>query len=159
MSTRLPGFAAAQLPEIENQIVDLFRRQGLAPGRHQFRGLHRIATAEDRLAELIVGELAHLLGVGVVARRDGKPARGLVDAFAIAQGAMALDAVEAIGLLCRRRPGRGTSGSDRQGAIRWWSDGVGRVQYQSSDLYQLTSYDMPTPTFHTTWGAVKRLYQ
>jgi hypothetical protein len=41
----------------------------------------------------------------------------------------------------------------------WFTDGVGVVQYLSSDLYQLVATDLPTPTLHHTWGALKRLYE
>jgi hypothetical protein len=41
----------------------------------------------------------------------------------------------------------------------WYSDGVGVVQYNTSDLYQLVGFGQPTATLATNWGAIKRLYR
>ena len=41
----------------------------------------------------------------------------------------------------------------------WYADGFGVVQYQTNDLYQLVSIAQPTPVAHSTWSAIKRLYQ
>lgn len=43
-------------------------------------------------------------------------------------------------------------------ATDWYSDGVGIVQYFSSDLFQLVSLGPPTSIAHSSWGAIKRLY-
>lgn len=40
----------------------------------------------------------------------------------------------------------------------WYSEGVGVVQYKTSDLYQLVGYGQPTPTATSSWGRLKRLY-
>jgi hypothetical protein len=41
----------------------------------------------------------------------------------------------------------------------WWSDTVGRVQYSSSDLYELSAYgQMPVPVETSSWGRIKALY-
>jgi len=52
-----------------------------------------------------------------------------------------------------RRLSAGPSATD------WWSDGLGEVQYHSDALYRLTTFNFPTPTSATTWGAVKALYR
>ena len=41
----------------------------------------------------------------------------------------------------------------------WYSYGVGVVMLQSSDLFQLVSFGVPTATASSTWGAIKRLYR
>jgi hypothetical protein len=41
----------------------------------------------------------------------------------------------------------------------WYSYGVGVVMYQSSDLFQLVGFGLPTATASSTWGAIKRLYR
>jgi hypothetical protein len=46
-----------------------------------------------------------------------------------------------------------------RGASDWYSPSVGLVQYQSDDLYQLTSFGGPTPAVQSTWGRVKALYR
>lgn len=44
-------------------------------------------------------------------------------------------------------------------ATEWLSRGIGVVQFNSGDLFQLTGYGNPTPTRATTWGMLKRLYR
>jgi hypothetical protein len=44
-------------------------------------------------------------------------------------------------------------------ASDWWSDGVGRVQYEVDQIYRLTSFGWPTPVAVTSWGRVKALYR
>lgn len=44
-------------------------------------------------------------------------------------------------------------------ASEWYSAGVGEVQFQADDLYQLSSYDFPTPVASTTWGKLKHWYR
>jgi len=41
----------------------------------------------------------------------------------------------------------------------WFTEGVGEVQYKSDVLYQLLGFGRPTPTVHSSWGAIKRLYR
>lgn len=42
----------------------------------------------------------------------------------------------------------------------WWSDGLGEVQYDTSDLYQLAAHgQLPSPVQPTSWGRVKALYR
>ena len=42
----------------------------------------------------------------------------------------------------------------------WYSEGVGLVQYRTSQLYQLTSFSgPPTATAQSSWGKLKRLYR
>lgn len=41
------------------------------------------------------------------------------------------------------------------GASEWWALDVGKVQYRSSDLFQLTTYDLPTPLQSLSWGRLK----
>ncbi len=41
----------------------------------------------------------------------------------------------------------------------WYSYGVGLVMYQSSDLFQLVGFGLPTATAVSSWGAIKRLYR
>lgn len=41
----------------------------------------------------------------------------------------------------------------------WYSYGVGNVMYQSSDLFQLVGFGLPTATASSSWGAIKRLYR
>jgi|SRR5262245_1741219 len=41
----------------------------------------------------------------------------------------------------------------------WFSEGVGVVQYRSSQLFQLVSFTVPTPVAHSSWARVKRLYR
>jgi hypothetical protein len=55
-------------------------------------------------------------------------------------------------LLSGASTGLGPSASD------WFTDGVGVVQYQGSDLYQLVSAGLPTPTARSSWTAIKRLF-
>jgi len=38
----------------------------------------------------------------------------------------------------------------------WWTDGLGRPQYNS---FQLSAFSFPTPTRGATWGKVKALYR
>jgi hypothetical protein len=40
----------------------------------------------------------------------------------------------------------------------WYSEDVGDVQYQTSDLFQLVGFGLPTPTATSSWGGLKRLY-
>jgi len=40
----------------------------------------------------------------------------------------------------------------------WYSEGVGDVQYITTDTYQLIGFGAPTPTAHASWTAIKRLY-
>jgi hypothetical protein len=47
----------------------------------------------------------------------------------------------------------------RAEATEWWSAGVGEVQYQSSDLYRLSSWGGATSTAEANWGDVKRLFR
>ena len=44
-------------------------------------------------------------------------------------------------------------------ATDWFSPGVGLVQYQSIDLFQLTGYGSPTAVRATSWGMLKQLYR
>jgi hypothetical protein len=46
----------------------------------------------------------------------------------------------------------------RQEPTHWYSDGLGEVQYQATDLYQLVSFDQPVAVAQMSWGAVKALY-
>ena len=55
--------------------------------------------------------------------------------------------------LGRTLPGIAPSPTD------WYADGFGVVQYRTSDLYQLVSMALPTPSVHSSWTAIKRLYQ
>ncbi len=64
LSFTSPVFAG--FSKVQNQAVDLQRRERLVPGRHQLRLLHRITTFGDRQAKFPVAELAHLLSVGVI---------------------------------------------------------------------------------------------
>lgn len=48
--------------------------------------------------------------------------------------------------------GSGTLSTD------WYSEGVGVVQYNTSDLFQLVGFGQPTATLASNWGAIKRLY-
>jgi len=57
----------------------------------------------------------------------------------------------------RRLPHGVPSGSATT-STDWFSNGVGDVMYQSSDLFQLIGFGQPTPTAKTTWSAIKRLY-
>jgi hypothetical protein len=41
----------------------------------------------------------------------------------------------------------------------WYSEGVGEVQYKTTDLYQLVGFGMPTPTVKSSWSGIKRLYR
>ncbi len=41
----------------------------------------------------------------------------------------------------------------------WFAEGVGVVQYQSNDFYQLLGFGLPTPTAQSSWGAIKRLFR
>ena len=41
----------------------------------------------------------------------------------------------------------------------WFSEGVGEVQYNVGELYQLRSFDLPTATVRSTWSAIKHLYR
>lgn len=43
-------------------------------------------------------------------------------------------------------------------AHSWWADQVGRVQYTTSDMYQLVAIQEPTPANQTSWGRVKALH-
>ena len=38
----------------------------------------------------------------------------------------------------------------------WYSEGVGDVQYRTSDLFQLVGFGQPTATASSSWGALKR---
>ena len=46
----------------------------------------------------------------------------------------------------------------REEPTLWYSDGVGEIQYRTSDIYQLVSFDHPVAIAQTSWGAVKALY-
>ncbi len=47
----------------------------------------------------------------------------------------------------------------RRAATAWWSEFVGRVQYDTVDLYRLTSFELPsTPVRETSWATVKSHY-
>jgi hypothetical protein len=52
----------------------------------------------------------------------------------------------------------GATASLGSAATDWYADGVGDVQYQTSDLFQLVSFGLPTPTVLSSWSAIKRLY-
>ena len=41
----------------------------------------------------------------------------------------------------------------------WFSEGVGVVQYDAGELFQLVGFCQPTPTLVSNWGALKRLYR
>lgn len=41
----------------------------------------------------------------------------------------------------------------------WYAAGVGVVQYDADDLYQLAGSELPTPVAATSWGKLKRLYR
>jgi hypothetical protein len=41
----------------------------------------------------------------------------------------------------------------------WYTEGVGVVQYDTADLYQLVGYGLATPVAASTWGSLKRLYR
>ncbi len=41
----------------------------------------------------------------------------------------------------------------------WFSEDVGEVQYDTGELYQLRSLDLPTATARSSWGRIKRLYR
>lgn len=82
----------------------------------------------------------HALGTGQVA-----PVR---PAIVTARGTYSLDGRSLGG----PSAGLGAAASD------WYSDGVGDVQYQSTDLYQLIGFGLPTPATRSSWGAVKRLF-
>lgn len=41
----------------------------------------------------------------------------------------------------------------------WWTDGIGRVQYITSDTYQLSSFESPTPLMPLSWGRLRLLYR
>jgi hypothetical protein len=38
---------------------------------------------------------------------------------------------------------------------QWYSNGVGRVQYDTDTLYQLVFYEQPTAVTGVTWGKIK----
>ena len=40
----------------------------------------------------------------------------------------------------------------------WYSDGVGEIQYWTSDVYRLVDFGQPVAVAQTSWGAVKALY-
>jgi hypothetical protein len=44
-------------------------------------------------------------------------------------------------------------------AAEWYGLSVGLVQYQADDLYQLVSFEVPTPVVESTWSKVKALYR
>ena len=46
----------------------------------------------------------------------------------------------------------------REEPTDWYGDGVGEIQYRTSDIYQLVSFDQPVAIAQTSWGAVKALY-
>lgn len=59
--------------------------------------------------------------------------------------------------------GRSVSGAlladqQRDEPTSWYSDGVGRIQYLTTDVYQLANFDQPVAVAETSWGAVKALY-
>jgi len=41
----------------------------------------------------------------------------------------------------------------------WYTEGVGVVQYDTADLYQLVGYGLATPTATSSWASLKRLYR
>lgn len=41
----------------------------------------------------------------------------------------------------------------------WFAEGVGIVQYDIGELFQLVSFGGPTPTVPSSWGALKRMYR
>jgi hypothetical protein len=41
----------------------------------------------------------------------------------------------------------------------WFAAGVGVVQFDSDDRYQLAEHELPTPVVATSWGRLKRLYR
>ena len=54
--------------------------------------------------------------------------------------------------------GRVLEGVGPQTATDWYCDGIGPVQYLGNVMYHLMSYDEPTPTEQTSWGAIRALY-
>jgi hypothetical protein len=55
----------------------------------------------------------------------------------------------------RRLPDTAQAASAASAATDWFSPGIGLVQYQTIDLFQLRSYGIVLPVKATTWGALK----
>lgn len=49
-------------------------------------------------------------------------------------------------------------GQEREEPTMWYSDGVGEIQYWTSDVYRLVNFGQPVAVAQTSWGAVKALY-
>jgi hypothetical protein len=49
--------------------------------------------------------------------------------------------------------------SERGGATEWYGDGVGKLQYDTDDLYQLVHFVEPTPVHDATWGRIKNAFR
>jgi hypothetical protein len=85
---------------------------------------------------------------------------GLFHALGAGQVLVAPQAIQAGGrtfsldgrMLTGVAPGLAASATD------WYSDGIGIVQYQTIDLYQLVGFGLPTSAGRSTWSAIKRLY-
>jgi hypothetical protein len=52
-----------------------------------------------------------------------------------------------------------TSTPDVSLATDWFAAGLGEVQYNTDDFYQLVDFEIPTPVVGATWGRLKRLYR
>lgn len=44
-------------------------------------------------------------------------------------------------------------------ATDWWSENIGELQYLSTDTYQLSSFDAPTPARVVSWGGIKSRFR
>ena len=70
----------------------------------------------------------------------------------------ALAARRAVTLDGRSLPAAGSTVSGTM-TTDWYAEGVGLVQYSTTDLFQLVGFGQPTATLASNWGAIKRLYR
>ena len=96
MCFTLEGFTLAQLADVLNQRMDHLFTQGMSPGWHTGSPAHRKSAKFDRLKKLLIGPGFQIVGLGMVARRDGeKPG---IDPISFSFNSMALGAIPLIGL-------------------------------------------------------------
>jgi hypothetical protein len=120
------------------QLIDVY---DLFTNALVFHGDLRYEVVEEVTLALPAGSF-HAFGVGQVISLPGP---------AIAKGG-------AITLDGRRVPAASPSISVAV-PRDWYSEGVGVVQYQTGDLYQLLGFGMATPTAKSSWARLKRLYR
>jgi hypothetical protein len=126
-------------PAVGVKPIQLVTAYDLHTNAVMFTDYFRYDITEDVLLSLPAGAL-HALGVGTIESTGPLGARRTL-------------ALDGRALPGARSPQATTYTSD------WFSEGVGVVQYNTTDLYQLVGFGRPTAVLASSWGAVKRLYR